>query len=51
MTRTCMNCHGTGTRSWPQSRTPDHRKPLQRERLAPQVTKCGACNGTGQVEL
>ena len=47
--RTCLNCQGTGERSWPQSRNTDPRNPLVRERLAPQVTKCYACNGTGQV--
>ena len=50
-TRECLNCQGTGKRSWPQSRNTDRRNPLKRERLEPQVTKCGACNGTGQVSL
>ena len=43
--RACLNCQGTGTQSWPQSRSTNPRDPLERERLAPQVTKCGACTG------
>ncbi|MGZ0151901.1 hypothetical protein ACXJJ3_32925 [Kribbella sp. WER1] len=45
----CLNCHGTGTRSWPQSRNTNPRNPLEREQLAPQITKCGACAGTGFI--
>lgn len=36
-TRECMNCHGTGKRSWPQ-----------RGGL-PQVTPCGVCNASGRI--
>lgn len=48
-TRECVNCRGTGQRSWPQSR----RDGLGRvvERLAPQVTKCGACSGSGVIRF
>ncbi len=44
--RDCIDCQGTGQRSWPQSRRlPDG----TRERLAPQVTRCGACGGSGVI--
>ena len=47
--RDCLNCQGTGQRSWPQSRR-NPRNPLEViERLPPQITKCGACNGSGVI--
>lgn len=49
--RDCLNCQGTGQRSWPQSRR-NPRNPLEViERLAPQITQCGACNGSGVIRL
>lgn len=47
--RECLNCRGTGKRSWPQSRNTNPRNPLEREPLPPQITKCGACAGTGRI--
>lgn len=50
-TRECLNCFGTGRRSWPQSRSTNPRNPREREQLAPQVTSCGACAGSGRIRL
>jgi len=47
--RDCLDCQGTGQRSWPQSRNTNPRNSLERERLAPQITKCGACDGSGVI--
>lgn len=47
--RICIDCNGKGTREWPQSRR-DHLGRMI-ERLAPQIWKCGACQGSGRHPL
>lgn len=46
--RDCLNCQGTGQRSYPQSRR-DPRTGEVLERLAPAIRECGICRGSGVI--